>query len=75
VHVAYVTIDGVIDVTWLGSEDERPVWMKPPEGWKWDREDYFVHPDGIAEEVYHMAHQDKSAWSFETVIRPFAEKW
>ena len=75
VHVAYVTIDGVIDVTWLGSEEERPSWMKPPEGWKWEREDYFVHPDGIAEEVYHMAHQEKSVWSFETVIRPFAEKW
>jgi NADP-dependent 3-hydroxy acid dehydrogenase YdfG len=76
IHVGYVTIDAAIDATWLGdTDDERPDWLVPPEDWPWLREDYFAKPDAIADEVFHMAHQDPSAWAFETTIRPFAEKW
>ena len=25
--------------------------------------------------VYHVAHQDRSAWTFEVDLRPFGEKW
>ena len=75
VHVGYVTIDAAIDVTWLGTEDERPPWLTPPDDWPWPREDYFAKPDAIAEEVFHMAHQDRSTWAFDLVIRPFAERW
>jgi len=25
--------------------------------------------------VWHVAHQDRSAWSFNVEIRPFAEAW
>ncbi|MEO1245037.1 MAG: SDR family NAD(P)-dependent oxidoreductase [Pseudomonadota bacterium] len=76
VHVGYVTIDAPIDVAWLGRTDaERPSWLLPPEDWPWAREDFFAQPDAIADEVYHMAHQHPSAWSFETTIRPFAESW
>lgn len=76
VHVGYVTIDAAIDATWLGdSDDQRPNWLLPPEDWPWSREDYFAKPNAIADEVFHMAHQDPSAWAFETIIRPFAEKW
>lgn len=75
VHVGYITIDAAIDVTWLGSGDERPSWLEPPAGWPWAREDYFAKPEAIAEEVFHLAHQDRSTWSFDLVIRPFAEKW
>ena len=76
VHVGYVTVDAPIDVTWLGkSDDKRPDWLVPPKDWPWERDDFFAHPNAIAEEVFHMAHQHHSAWAFETTIRPFAEKW
>lgn len=76
IHVCYLSIDAAIDATWLGRNDqERPDWLTPPTGWTHEREDYFAHPDGIAAEIYHLTHQHKSTWSFETTIRPFAEKW
>ena len=75
VHVGYVTIDAAIDVTWLGTPEERPAWLTPPPDWPWPREDYFAKPAAIAEEVFHLAHQDRSTWTFDLVIRPFAEKW
>ena len=38
-------------------------------------DDYFCHPVDIAEEVWHIAHQARSAWSFRSEIRPYAEVW
>ena len=32
-------------------------------------------PDEIADEVFHIAHQPKGAWSFDVEIRPHAEVW
>lgn len=75
VHVAYLTIDAAIDVTWLGAREEKPDWLEPPAGWDHPREDFFAKPNAIAAEAYHLAHQDRSAWAFEMTIRPFAEKW
>ena len=75
VHVGYITVDGAIDVTWLGPDSERPSWLVPPAEWPWPREDYFAKPAAIADEVFHMAHQDRSTWAFDLVIRPFAEEW
>ena len=75
VHVGYITIDAAIDVTWLGTDDEKPSWLTPPPDWPWPREDYFAKPKAIADEVFHMAHQDRSTWAFDLVIRPFAESW
>ena len=75
IHVGYITVDAAIDVTWLGPDDERPDWLMPPADWPWPREDFFAKPKAIAEEVFHMTHQDRSAWAFDLVVRPFAEKW
>ena len=75
VHVGYVTIDAAIDVTWLGPAEERPDWLLPPADWPWPREDFFAKPGAIADEVYHLAHQDRSTWTFDLVVRPFAERW
>jgi short-subunit dehydrogenase len=64
IHVGYVTIDAAIDAPWLGEEGRtRPVWLDPPEGWKYRRDEYFAHPDAIAAEVFHIAHQHPSTWS------------
>jgi NADP-dependent 3-hydroxy acid dehydrogenase YdfG len=75
VHVGYITIDAAIDVTWLGSAEEKPDWLEPPADWPLPREAFFAKPDAIAQEVYHLAHQDRSTWTFDLVVRPFAEKW
>ena len=75
IHVGYITIDAAIDVTWLDAEKERASWLNPPADWPHAREDYFAKPEAIADEVYHMAHQDRSTWTFDLVIRPFAETW
>lgn len=64
VHVAYITIDAAIDTPWtrVPFHPDKP-------------EDFFSKPEAIAEEVFHIAHQDRSTWTFDLVIRPFAEKW
>jgi NAD(P)-dependent dehydrogenase (short-subunit alcohol dehydrogenase family) len=63
IHVAYVVIDAVIDVPWT-----RQAFAARPD-------EFFAQPSAIAETVYQVAHQDRSAWSFEVDLRPFAEKW
>ena len=67
IHVAYVVIDAAIESPWLKNS--------PPKNWHLPREDYFSHPFAIADECYHVAHQHKSAWSFDVCIRPYAESW
>jgi NAD(P)-dependent dehydrogenase (short-subunit alcohol dehydrogenase family) len=68
VHVGYITVDAAIDAPW-----RRGTWPDP--GWQDKPDDHFAHPDAIAEEVYHIAHQHPSTWSFDHVIRPYAEHW
>jgi len=63
VHVAYVVIDAVIDVPWT-----RQRFADAPD-------DFFIQPDAIAAEVWHLVGQDRSAWSFNVEIRPFRETW
>jgi len=75
IHVGYVTVDAAIDVTWLGPDKDRPDWLLPPKDWPHAREDFFAKPAAIADEVFHLAHQDPSTWAFDLTIRPFAEKW
>ena len=63
VHVAYVVIDAVIDVPWT-----RAFYSKAPD-------DFFIQPDDIADAVHHLAHQPRSAWTFDIDLRPFGENW
>lgn len=63
VHVGYVVVDGVISTP---ATRER---MK-------DKPDaFFLDPDEIAEAVHFLAHQPRSAWTFELDLRPFGERW
>jgi IS5 family transposase len=39
------------------------------------RADWYAEPDAIAEEVFHIAHQHHSTWTFDLIVRPYAEKW
>lgn len=63
VHAAYVAIDAVIDLPWT-----RKVFEGRPD-------DFFCKPEDIAETCLQVAHQPKSAWSSDIVIRPFGEAW
>ncbi len=63
VHVAYVAIDAVIDLAWTR------------EAFPNREDDFFCQPADIANEVLRIAEQPRSAWSFESVIRPYAEVW
>ena len=64
VHVAYVVIDAAIDTPWtrVPFNPDKP-------------EDFFARPDAIADELFHVAHQDRSTWSFDVELRPFGERW
>ncbi len=64
IHVAYFIIDAAID-TPRTREVLAP--GKP--------DDFFARPPAIAEEIYRVAHQDRSAWSFRVELRPFGETW
>lgn len=64
IHVAYVNIDAAIDTPWtrVPFNPDKP-------------EDFFAKPAAIADEVFHIAHQHPSTWSFDVELRPFAERW
>ncbi len=64
IHVAYLTIDAAIDTPWTRP---RLVPDKP--------DDFFAKPSALADELFHIAHQDRSAWSFDVEVRPFHEVW
>jgi NAD(P)-dependent dehydrogenase (short-subunit alcohol dehydrogenase family) len=63
VHVAYVLIDAVIDLPWTRARYENA------------KDEFFIKPAAIADEIWHTVHQDRSAWSFNVEIRPFGEVW
>ena len=64
IHVAYVTVDALIDTPWTRP---RLAPDKP--------DDFFAKPAAIADEMFRIAHQDRSAWSFDVELRPFHEVW
>jgi NAD(P)-dependent dehydrogenase (short-subunit alcohol dehydrogenase family) len=68
VHVAYVVIDAVIDLAWTRQMMRQRLGGDAPD-------DFFVKPAAIAEEIWHVAHQDRSAWSFNVEVRPYGENW
>ncbi len=63
IHVAYVIVDGVIDL-----ERTRNAMPDKPDT-------FFLKPDSIADAVYFLAHQKEDAWTFELDLRPFGETW
>jgi NAD(P)-dependent dehydrogenase (short-subunit alcohol dehydrogenase family) len=57
IHVAYIIIDAVIDLEWTRK-------MRPDVP-----DDFFIQPRDIAAELWHVAHQPRSAWSFNVELR------
>jgi NAD(P)-dependent dehydrogenase (short-subunit alcohol dehydrogenase family) len=67
IHVAHVVIDGPIENA--STRELFPEWFesRPPDG--------VLQPDDIAEIYWQLHSQPRSAWSFETDVRPFIEPW
>jgi NADP-dependent 3-hydroxy acid dehydrogenase YdfG len=63
IHVAWINVDGVIDIP---GRRERFAQLK---------EEDLLKPEAIAETYWHLAHQDRSAWTTELEVRPFKEKF
>lgn len=63
IHVAYLVIDGVIDM-----ERTRKYFSDKPD-------EFFLQSDDIAKTVFHLTRQPRSAWTFELDMRPFKENW
>jgi NADP-dependent 3-hydroxy acid dehydrogenase YdfG len=61
IHVAWINVDGVIDI--------------PGRRYPQFKEEDMLKPDAIAETYWHLAHQDRSSWTLELEVRPFKEKF
>jgi NAD(P)-dependent dehydrogenase (short-subunit alcohol dehydrogenase family) len=61
IHVAHFVIDGAI---------RNPGRAEPP-----DQPDSMLDPDAIAATYWQVLCQDRSAWSFETELRPWVERF
>jgi NAD(P)-dependent dehydrogenase (short-subunit alcohol dehydrogenase family) len=63
VHVALLVVDAVVGEPLMRAKlADRP-------------DDYFCMPPDIAETVYQISRQPRSAWTFECDLRPYAEAW
>jgi NAD(P)-dependent dehydrogenase (short-subunit alcohol dehydrogenase family) len=63
IHVSLVIVDGAVD---LATTRQRMP-DKP--------DSFFIRPDDVAETVFFLTRQPRSAWSFEVEARPFGENW
>ncbi len=63
IHVALIVIDAVVDL----PRTRKNMPDKP--------DDFFLKPDDMAASAVWLAHQPRSAWTFEIDVRPFGEKW
>ncbi len=67
IHVAHVIIDGPIDTEWTRQRLPEMVKARPEDG--------LLQPDDIAETYWAIHNQKRSAWTFETDVRPWVEPW
>jgi NAD(P)-dependent dehydrogenase (short-subunit alcohol dehydrogenase family) len=63
IHVAWVNVDGIIDIPRVRARMPNL------------KDEDLLKPAAIAETYWHLAHQDRSAWSLELEVRPFKEKF
>ena len=67
IHVAHVIIDGPIDTEWTLQRFPEMVKERPGDG--------LLHPEDIADTYWAIHNQKRSAWTFETDVRPWVEQW
>jgi len=67
IHVATVVVDGAVNMPAIHKMFPKLRDSTPPDG--------LVEPEGIAETYYQIHMQHRSAWSLETEVRPYCEKF
>lgn len=68
IHVAHVVIDGAIDTAFI-RENRPDIFERRKSA------DGLLAPDAIAETYWQIHKQPRSAWTFETDLRPWSETW
>jgi NAD(P)-dependent dehydrogenase (short-subunit alcohol dehydrogenase family) len=63
IHVAWINIDGAIDTPFIRQRSPQI------------KDEDMLKPSAIAETYWHLAHQDRSAWTLDIDVRPFKEKF
>ncbi len=67
IHVAHTVIDGSIDTEWIKTNFPENYAKKEQQG--------IINPDSIAEAYWQIHIQPRDAWTHETELRPWMEKW
>lgn len=63
IHVAMIVLDGrVASAAATAAQPERSA-------------DDFIDPEAVAETAHMLSLQPRSAWTFETILRPSRETW
>ena len=63
IHVAWINIDGAIDTPFIRQRFPQI------------KDEDMLAPSAIAETYWHLAHQDRSAWTLDIDVRPFKERF
>ncbi len=72
IHVAHLVIDSGVDTAWVR---ERVTASSGPSDARLNEPDLLMRPDSIAAAYWNLHQQTRDAWTFETDLRPFAERW
>ncbi|KAF9516899.1 hypothetical protein BS47DRAFT_1375801 [Hydnum rufescens UP504] len=67
IHVAHCIVDGTIKTKITTRIFGNPEWEKNP--------DVRLDPVSIAKAYWYLAHQDRTAWTWELDLRPAHENW
>ena len=72
IHVAHLIIDAAVDTEWIRQRiaaKEGPAALETLDPGR------LMDPASVAETYWQLYRQPPDAWTFETEIRPFGEKW
>jgi len=67
IHVSHVIIDAAVDTPWIRENFSKAIEKLPKDG--------LANPDDIADAYWHLASQQKSAWTHEMDLRPYCERF
>ncbi len=72
IHVAHLVIDSSVDTEWVRQLIANREGKEAIENLDPNR---LMRPAAVAETYWQLYQQPRDAWTFETEIRPFGEKW
>ncbi|SFI94537.1 SDR family NAD(P)-dependent oxidoreductase [Albimonas pacifica] len=72
IHVAHLVIDAGVDTRFVR---DRIAAAEGPQALETLAPDRLMNPASIAETYLQLHRQPRDAWTFETELRPYAEKW